>query len=194
MKREARIHRIRTIYFLVVLAAASSDVAAQTSSSGGRSDEDSIRAVMAATTDAFSRHDAKAWVKFCTPDAQRRRVKLNRVAKHIGAGSPAAEEMGASSRTHDVGMPCDEQQRGRRGIPKVLRRFAEIVVDGGDLFGRRRVHRRCWRDEAGSRRFPQLPHSRSVAWPKWSLYSCGLPCPSNPVALFTVSTRGRSIC
>ena len=25
---------------------------------------------MAATTDAFSRHDAKAWVKFCTPDAQ----------------------------------------------------------------------------------------------------------------------------
>jgi ketosteroid isomerase-like protein len=26
--------------------------------------------VIAATTDAFSRHDAKAWVKFCTPDAQ----------------------------------------------------------------------------------------------------------------------------
>jgi ketosteroid isomerase-like protein len=25
---------------------------------------------MAATTDAFSRHDAKAWVTFCTPDAQ----------------------------------------------------------------------------------------------------------------------------
>jgi len=25
---------------------------------------------MAATTDAFSRHDAKAWVEFCTPDAQ----------------------------------------------------------------------------------------------------------------------------
>jgi uncharacterized protein (TIGR02246 family) len=25
---------------------------------------------MAATTDAFSRHDAKAWAKFCTPDAQ----------------------------------------------------------------------------------------------------------------------------
>ena len=51
-----------------VFAAANS--AAQTASSGSRNDEDSIRAVMAATTDAFSRHDAKAWVKFCTPDAQ----------------------------------------------------------------------------------------------------------------------------
>ena len=44
--------------------------AAQTSPSGARNDEDAIKAVMAATTDAFSRHDAKAWVKFCTPDAQ----------------------------------------------------------------------------------------------------------------------------
>jgi uncharacterized protein (TIGR02246 family) len=34
------------------------------------SDEDAIKQVMAATTDAFSRHDARAWVKFCTPDAQ----------------------------------------------------------------------------------------------------------------------------
>jgi uncharacterized protein (TIGR02246 family) len=31
---------------------------------------DAIKAIMAATTDAFSRHDAVAWVKFCTPDAQ----------------------------------------------------------------------------------------------------------------------------
>ena len=46
------------------------DSVGQTPSSRARNDEDSIRAVMAATTDAFSRHDAKAWVKFCTPDAQ----------------------------------------------------------------------------------------------------------------------------
>ena len=46
------------------------DSAAQTSSASARNDEDSIRAVMAATTDAFSRHDAKAWVAFCTRDAQ----------------------------------------------------------------------------------------------------------------------------
>jgi uncharacterized protein (TIGR02246 family) len=44
--------------------------AGQTASSSARTDEDSIKAVIAATTDAFSRHDAKAWVKFCTPDAQ----------------------------------------------------------------------------------------------------------------------------
>jgi uncharacterized protein (TIGR02246 family) len=49
---------------------AAADGAAQTTSSGARDDEDAIRAVMAATTDAFSRHDAKAWAKFCTPDAQ----------------------------------------------------------------------------------------------------------------------------
>jgi len=45
-------------------------VAAQTSGSSARNDEDAIKAVMAATTDAFSRHDAKAWVSFCTPEAQ----------------------------------------------------------------------------------------------------------------------------
>ena len=57
--------------FLIALGTfAATAIAAQTSSSGARNDEDSIRAVMAATTDAFSRHDAEAWVKFCTPDAQ----------------------------------------------------------------------------------------------------------------------------
>ena len=62
----------RRIVVLVVAvgAVAVADSAGQTSSSGARSDEDAIRAVMAATTEAFSRHDAKAWVKFCTPDAQ----------------------------------------------------------------------------------------------------------------------------
>ena len=63
--------RQNLVVLLVVLGIfAATDIAAQTSSSGVRNDEDSIRAVMAATTDAFSRHDAKAWVKFCTPDAQ----------------------------------------------------------------------------------------------------------------------------
>jgi hypothetical protein len=44
--------------------------AAQGPSPGTRADEDAIKAVIATTTGAFSRHDAKAWVKFCTPDAQ----------------------------------------------------------------------------------------------------------------------------
>ena len=53
---------------VVVLSA--TDSAPQTPASASRDDEESIRAVMTATTDAFNRHDAKAWVKFCTPDAQ----------------------------------------------------------------------------------------------------------------------------
>jgi uncharacterized protein (TIGR02246 family) len=52
------------------LAFAASMRAAQAPSPGTREDEDAIKAVIAATTDAFNRHDAKAWVKFCTPDAQ----------------------------------------------------------------------------------------------------------------------------
>src|SRR5262245_44821602 len=49
---------------------AASDSAGQAPSPNTRNDEDAIKAVMAATTDAFRRHDAKAWMKFCTPDAQ----------------------------------------------------------------------------------------------------------------------------
>lgn len=61
---------VRQSLVVLLVAFAAADSAAQTPSSETRRDEDSIRAVMAATTDAFSRHDAKAWVKFCTPDAQ----------------------------------------------------------------------------------------------------------------------------
>ena len=47
-----------------------SDSVGQSAPQGARNDEDAIRAVIAATTDAFTRHDAKAWAKLCTPDAQ----------------------------------------------------------------------------------------------------------------------------
>lgn len=46
------------------------DSAGQSPPQGARNDEDAIRAVIAATTDAFTRHDAKAWATLCTPDAQ----------------------------------------------------------------------------------------------------------------------------
>ena len=49
---------------------AGSESTGQAPPPGTRNDEDAVKAVMGATTDAFSRHDAKAWVKFCTPDAQ----------------------------------------------------------------------------------------------------------------------------
>lgn len=63
--------RHRLVVLLVALGAFTAfDSAAQAGPPGNRGDEDAIKAVMAATTDAFSRHDAKAWVKYCTPDAQ----------------------------------------------------------------------------------------------------------------------------
>ena len=55
---------------VVAVAVCATDSAAQPPPLDTRNDEAAIKAVMAATTDAFSRHDAKAWVKFCTPDAQ----------------------------------------------------------------------------------------------------------------------------
>jgi uncharacterized protein (TIGR02246 family) len=58
------------VILVAVALFAGSAGAAQSPPPGTRNDEDTIKAVMAATTDAFSRHDAKAWVKFCTPDAQ----------------------------------------------------------------------------------------------------------------------------
>lgn len=58
------------VVLLIALGVCAATAGAAQTSSPVRNDEDSIRAVMAATTDAFSRHDASAWVKFCTPDAQ----------------------------------------------------------------------------------------------------------------------------
>jgi uncharacterized protein (TIGR02246 family) len=61
---------VRQSLVVLLVAVAATSSAAQTPSPENRCDEESIRAVMPATTDAFSRHDAKAWVKYCTPDAQ----------------------------------------------------------------------------------------------------------------------------
>jgi uncharacterized protein (TIGR02246 family) len=51
------------VLVLLVLSAAS--MRAQ-----GASDEQAIRALMAQTTDAFNKHDARAWAAVCTPDAR----------------------------------------------------------------------------------------------------------------------------
>ena len=44
--------------------------AASAQSADTRVEEEAIKALMIQTTDAFNRHDAKAWAQFCTPDAQ----------------------------------------------------------------------------------------------------------------------------
>lgn len=49
--------------------AAASDVA-RAQAADPRKDEEAIEAIITATTDAFSKHDARAWVQYCTTDAQ----------------------------------------------------------------------------------------------------------------------------
>lgn len=60
------------IKFVVVLALAMGVLGASSraQTSGGRSDEEAIRAVVDGITDAFNKHDAAAWLRFATPDAQ----------------------------------------------------------------------------------------------------------------------------
>jgi uncharacterized protein (TIGR02246 family) len=62
--------RLSVVLFVALGVLAASSSAGQPGSSSTVNDEEAIKTVMAATTDAFSRHDAKSWVKFCTPDAQ----------------------------------------------------------------------------------------------------------------------------
>ena len=62
------IRRCLVVLVATLNASAPSTGAAQPP--GSRPDEEAIKAVITATTDAFSRRDARAWAKFCTPDAQ----------------------------------------------------------------------------------------------------------------------------
>ena len=55
---------------LVAGAIALGGVAAYAQGAADTADMEAIRALMARTTEAFNRHDAKAWAQFCTPDAQ----------------------------------------------------------------------------------------------------------------------------
>jgi uncharacterized protein (TIGR02246 family) len=58
--------RIRTL--AAVIAALTVSVAAARAQTPA--DEQAIRSLMARTTDAFNKHDAKAWTAVCTPDAR----------------------------------------------------------------------------------------------------------------------------
>jgi uncharacterized protein (TIGR02246 family) len=59
---------IVAVFIIGTFTAASAGVRAQAPDT--REDEEAIRAIISATTDAFSRHDAKVWVQYCTSDAQ----------------------------------------------------------------------------------------------------------------------------
>ncbi len=61
-------HGIIAGLIIGMFVAASGSARAQVTDT--RQDEEAIKAIISVTTDAFSRHDAKAWVQHCTSDAQ----------------------------------------------------------------------------------------------------------------------------
>ena len=64
MKRFKFLMLVAAVHFTVDIAVASAQ------SHPTRAQEEAIKALMLQTTDAFNKHDAKAWAQFCTPDAQ----------------------------------------------------------------------------------------------------------------------------
>ena len=63
-------HRCCAMALMVIASVAGVSVVARSQSAEARKDEAAIRGIIAATTEAFSRHDAKGWAQYCTSDAQ----------------------------------------------------------------------------------------------------------------------------
>lgn len=61
-------YRMPVMLLVVATAWSTPPIMEQTRSDKG--EEAAIKALMVRTTDAFNRHDAKAWAQFCTPDAR----------------------------------------------------------------------------------------------------------------------------
>jgi uncharacterized protein (TIGR02246 family) len=62
--------RFSLLMLIAALQVAPGIAVASAQNPGNRTDEEAIKALMLQTTDAFNKHDAKAWAQFCTPDAQ----------------------------------------------------------------------------------------------------------------------------
>ena len=99
MKRFSLLMLITGLYIAFYSATASAQ------SPATRAEEDAIKAVMVQTTDAFNRHDAKAWAGFCTPDAQLVTVR--------GESMKGAAEI-------EKGLAAIFETRGRRAALKML--------------------------------------------------------------------------
>lgn len=54
----------------VALGSSHSAMQVNSEASDRRADDEAIRSINAATTEAFTQHNAKAWVRYCTPDAR----------------------------------------------------------------------------------------------------------------------------
>ena len=57
-------------YAICLLTVIALSVRPRAQSVGSSADEAAIRSIMAATTEAFTNHDAKAWARYCTPAAR----------------------------------------------------------------------------------------------------------------------------
>lgn len=102
---------MRRLYFpacvVLLVSLYSSALAAQTPATAA--DEQAIRLLMNQTTDAFNRHDAKAWARVCTPDARLVTVRGESMngAAEIEQGLAAIFEARASKarlRTLDIAV------------------------------------------------------------------------------------------
>ena len=61
---------VNLLPMLLALGAALSSGAGVAQNIVNPAEVDAVKALMVQTTEAFNRHDAKAWARFCTPDAQ----------------------------------------------------------------------------------------------------------------------------
>jgi len=99
---------MRTSALLMMLTAVGIGVFGSTGhAQGGASpaDVEAVRALMVQTTEAFNQHDAKAWSRFCTPDAQLVTVR--------GESMKGIGEI-------EKGLAAIFQSRGRRATLKTL--------------------------------------------------------------------------
>jgi ketosteroid isomerase-like protein len=64
------VHRRCVIALWTVVNLAAALGVARAQAPDAAKDEETIKRIIAATTQAFSKHDAKAWVQYCTNDAQ----------------------------------------------------------------------------------------------------------------------------
>jgi len=99
---------MKTSTLLMMLAAIGIGVSGATGNAQGVADPaevDAIKALMAQTTETFNQHDAKAWARLCTPDAQLVTVR--------GESMKGISEI-------EKGLAAIFESRARRAILKTL--------------------------------------------------------------------------
>lgn len=100
-----KMNGLKLLTLLVALSAGLLSATAHAQGPGGASEEKAIRELMAQMTAAFNNHDAKAWARFCTPDARLVTVR--------GESMSGAAEI-------EKGLAAIFNTRGRRATLKTM--------------------------------------------------------------------------